>query len=146
MKQTLAILMLCCGVLLGLGANAATNPKLKADIAEARKSGLSKNALNIFLSQADGSRMPMDITKKILNNAIATQKTGAPGDQLLLKASEGVAKSVPSGKIYKTVNKLGEELQAIAKSVPTTLSPQARKKAIMTKFLEAHPPTPAQKK
>lgn len=145
MKRTAIMMILCCGILLGMTAVAADNPKLKSEITEARKAGISKNALNIFLSQADGSRMPLNVTKKILNDAVATQKAGAPGDQLLLKASEGVAKSISPTRINKAVSKLGEELREIAKSVPTTLSPQARKKAIMAKFMAAHPARPAER-
>lgn len=143
MKRTLALLMFCCGILLGVNAGAGDNPKLKAEITEARKSGIPKYALNIFLSQAEGSRMPLDVTKKILKEAVETQKVGAPGDKLLMKASEGVAKSIPPAKIIKAVNTLGKEFQAIAESVPKTLAPQARKKAIIEKFMAAHPVRPA---
>ncbi len=139
MKHAITLLAICYGLFAAGPVHAGNNPKLASDIAAARKAGVSKSALDIFLSQADGARFSIGITKDILKDATATQKAGAPGDQLLLKASEGVAKGVAHIRIATTVHKLGEEYQQIAKSLPNTLTDHARRRAVMKKFREAHP-------
>lgn len=144
MKQTMILVLLCCGLLGAGSAFAEINPKLTSAIAEARKVGISKSALNIFLSQTEGARFSVGIIKDILKDATETQKAGAPGDQLLLKASEGVAKRIDHMRIAGTVHKLGLELQQIAKTLPKTVPASARKKLIMEKFRAAHP-TPDKK-
>lgn len=136
MKRILIIISVCCG--LAWPAFAGSNPKLASAIADARKAGLSPSALNMFLSQADGARFSLGITKDILKYATETQKAGAPGNQLLLKASEGVAKGVAHIRIAATVRKQGEELRQIAKSLPANLSDSARRRIIAEKFRAAH--------
>lgn len=147
MKRNLTILMVCCGLVLGgaVGVLAKDNPKLASEVSEARKAGIPKSTLSIFLSQVDGAQFSVGITKAILRDAIETQKAGAPGGHLLLKASEGVAKSIAHLKIAAAVHKLGEELQQIAKSLPANLSDSARRKAVEVKYREAHPARPTTK-
>lgn len=145
MKRFLAMALGCGVAFTGTALFAADPPELVSTVKAARSAGLNKSTLNIFLSQANGARFPLKTTQKILGYAIETQKAGAPGDQVLVKASEGVAKRVSPGQIHKTVRKYGGELRVIAESLPKKMGADARRRAVMKKYQELHPPRPVGK-
>lgn len=123
----------------GVAFAGANNHKTEEAIAQARSAGLSKSTLNAFLDNVDTYKFPPRITQKILNSATKTQQTGAPGDQLLLKAIEGMVKGATVGQIDATVRKLGEDLREIAQRMPKDMSARAKKKAIIAKYNAEHP-------
>lgn len=137
--RRLSLVWVILSVFWASAALSVVNHKTEEAVAQARNAGLSKATLNAFLDNVDTYKFPPRITQKVLQTATKTQQAGAPGNQLLLKAIEGMVKGATVGQIDATVRKLGEELRKIAQTMPKDMSPRAKKKAILAKYKSDHP-------